>query len=95
MLAELAGARGAHPALDRLAGALPHRIDAMSSELEARHLSQDIALAMQASLLCRSAPAAVSDAFCESRLGGDWGQVFGTLGTGPDLDAILARARPL
>ena len=70
-------------------------MDDMSSELEARRLSQDIALAVQASLLCRSAPAAVADAFCGSRLGGHWGQVFGTLGVGPDLDAILARARPL
>ena len=95
LLAELASARGAHPALDRLAAALPDRMDDMSSELEARRLSQDIALAVQASLLCRSAPAAVADAFCGSRLGGHWGQVFGTLGVGPDLDAILARARPL
>jgi putative acyl-CoA dehydrogenase len=95
LLAELAMARGAHSALDRLADALPHRMDAMSSELEARRLSQDIALAMQASLLCRSAPSAVADAFCDSRLAGHWGQVFGTLGTGLDLDAILARAQPL
>jgi len=95
LLAELASARGAHPALDRLAAALPDRMDDLSSELEARRLSQDIALAVQASLLCRSAPAAVADAFCDSRLGGQWGQVFGTLGVGPDFDAILARARPL
>jgi putative acyl-CoA dehydrogenase len=95
LLAELAMARGAHSALDRLADALPHRMDEMSSELEARRLSQDIALAIQASLLCRSAPSAVADAFCDSRLAGHWGQVFGTLGTGLDLDAILARAQPL
>jgi len=66
----------------------------MSTEPDARRLSQDIALAMQAALLCRSAPGAVADSFCDSRLGGDWGQVFGTLGPGADVDAILSRARP-
>jgi putative acyl-CoA dehydrogenase len=94
LLAELALAGGMHRALDRLLDALPHRIDAMSTEPDARRLSQDIALAMQAALLCRSAPGAVADAFCDSRLGGDWGQVFGTLGPGADVDAILSRARP-
>ena len=94
LLAELGLARGMHRALDRMLDALPHRMDAMSAEADARRLSQDIALAMQAALLCRSAPGEVADAFCDSRLGGDWGQVFGTLGSGADVDAILARARP-
>ncbi len=91
---ELAPARGAHPALDRLAAALPARIEAMATEGEARRLAQDVALAMQAALLARSAPAAVVDAFCASRLGGDWGQAFGMLPGAADLDAIVARARP-
>ncbi len=94
LLAELALARGLHPALDGLVAALPHRMEDMSTEVEARRLAQDIALAMQASLLCQTAPPAVFAAFCDSRLAGDWGQVFGTLGRGVDLDAILARARP-
>lgn len=91
---ELAPARGAHPALDRMASALPLRVDAMTTEAEARRLAQDVALAVQAALLYRSAPSAVFSAFCESRLGGDWGYSFGTLGAGVDLDAILARALP-
>ena len=92
--AELAPARGAHPALDRLAGALPLRVDAMTTEAEARRLAQDVALAVQAALLLRSAPGAVFRAFCDSRLSGDWGYSFGTLGAGVNLDAILARALP-
>ena len=92
--AELAPARGAHPALDRLAGALPLRVDAMTTEAEGRRLAQDVALAVQAALLLRSAPGAVFRAFCDSRLSGDWGYSFGTLGTGVNLDAILARALP-
>lgn len=91
---ELAPARGAHPALDRMANALPLRVDAMSTEAEARRLAQDVALAVQAALLYKSAPASVFGAFCASRLGGDWGYSFGTLGAGVDFDALLDRALP-
>ncbi|MCW8164981.1 DNA alkylation response protein [Verminephrobacter aporrectodeae subsp. tuberculatae] len=91
---ELAPARGAHPALDRLADALPLRADAMTDEAGARRLAQDLALAVQAALLHRSAPASVFGAFCASRLGGDWGHSFGTLGAGIDFDHLLARALP-
>jgi putative acyl-CoA dehydrogenase len=91
---ELAPARGAHAALDRLVDALPSRIEAMATEPEARRLAQDVALAVQAALLAQTAPPAVVDAFCASRLGGDWGHAFGTLGTGADVDSIIARAMP-
>ncbi|KAB7610540.1 isovaleryl-CoA dehydrogenase [Verminephrobacter eiseniae] len=92
---ELAPARGAHPALDRMASALPLRIEAMGSEAQARRLAQDMALAVQAALLYRSAPASVFGAFCASRLGGDWGYGFGTLGAGIDFEGLLARALPV
>ncbi|MBY0411921.1 MAG: acyl-CoA dehydrogenase family protein, partial [Burkholderiaceae bacterium] len=82
---ELSPARGAHPALDRMASTLPLRVDAMTTEVEARRLAQDVALAVQAAWLYRSAPGAVFGAFCDSRLGGDWGYAFGTLGAGVDL----------
>ncbi|NVM88063.1 putative acyl-CoA dehydrogenase [Variovorax sp. SG517] len=91
---ELAPARGQHAALDRLADALPARIEAMASEAEARRLAQDVALAVQAALLVQTAPAAVAGAFCGSRLGGDWGNAFGTLGAGTDFDSIIQRAQP-
>ena len=91
---ELAPARGAHPALDRMASALPLRVDAMPTEAEARRLAQDVALAVQAALLYQSAPGAVFSAFCDSRLGGDWGYSFGTLGAGVDFDLLLSRALP-
>ena len=91
---ECAPARGAHRALDRLVADLPARIEALPSEIEERSLAQAIALAVQASLLVQSAAESVSSAFCRSRLGGDWGHVFGTLAAGTDIDAILARAQP-
>lgn len=91
---ELAPARGAHAAFDRLADALTLRIDGLTHEAQARRLAQDVALAVQAALLHRQAPAAVFTAFCDARLAGDWGHTFGSLGAGADLDAILARAMP-
>ena len=91
---ELAPAKGAHPALDRLAAALPTRVAHMATEVEARRLAQDVALAMQAALLYQSAPEAVFSAFCDSRLGGNWGHTFGTLGSQTDFDAIITRAMP-
>jgi putative acyl-CoA dehydrogenase len=91
---ELAPAKGAHPALDKLAAALPARVEAMATEVEARRLAQDVALAVQAALLYQSAPDAVFGAFCDSRLAGNWGHAFGTLGGGTDFDAIITRAMP-
>ncbi|WP_332748012.1 acyl-CoA dehydrogenase family protein [Hydrogenophaga sp.] len=91
---EIAPARGMHPALDRLAAQLPIRVEEMATEMEARRLAQDVALAVQAALLAQTAPAAVFSAFCDSRIGGEWGHSFGSLGAGVDFDAILQRARP-
>ena len=92
---ELAPARGAHAALDRLVAALPARVEAMATEVEARRLAQDVALAVQAALLVQTAPEAVHAAFATSRLGGDWGYAFGTLGAGVDAGAIIERAMPV
>ncbi len=91
---ELASARKAHPALDRFAGQLLARIDDAGEEIAARRLAQDIALAVQAALLCQHAPSFVFDAFCRSRLAADWGHAFGTLPANAEFDALLARAMP-
>lgn len=92
--AELAPARGVHPAFDRWLGTWSARLEAAATESDARRLAQDVALAVQAAWLARCAPAPVAQAFCASRLGGDWGQTFGTLPAGVDLAAILERAMP-
>jgi putative acyl-CoA dehydrogenase len=44
--------------------------------------------------LYQTAPTAVFEAFCDSRLAGNWGYSFGTLGAAVDFDAILQRAMP-
>jgi putative acyl-CoA dehydrogenase len=61
-------------------------------EYRARRVVERLALVFQGSLLVRHAPAAVADAFCGSRLGGDWGIAFGTLPAGVDTAAIIERA---
>ena len=55
----------------------------------ARRAVEELALAFQASLLVRHAPAFVADAFCAARLGGG-GRVYGTLPAGVDGAAIVA-----
>jgi putative acyl-CoA dehydrogenase len=74
--------------LTRLAA--PERND----ERQARALTRDLVLALQASLLVRRAPAAVADAFCASRLAGEGGSAFGLLPAGVDVRFIVARAAP-
>ena len=69
-----------------------HQHTQLAVRRQARRLAQDVALAVQASLLAQTAPAAVADAFCASRLGGDWGFAFGTLGTDVAFKKIVERA---
>src|SRR5919107_1808894 len=91
-LAECELARGGNAALDahldRVGSGLPE-----DPEFEARRVVADLAVALQASLLVRNAPAAVSDAFCAAPLDGA-GRAYGTLPPSVDADAILARALP-
>jgi putative acyl-CoA dehydrogenase len=63
-------------------------------QFNARRVVEDLAVALQGSLLVRSAPPAVADAFCAARLGGDGGRVYGTLPAGVDAGAIVDRALP-
>ncbi|MFE8947044.1 DNA alkylation response protein [Streptomyces sp. NPDC007856] len=93
LFAELALARGADARLDTAVAALKDQL-AETDQVGARRLVERMALALQASLLVRHAPHPVADAFCASRLGGDWGHAFGTLSAGTDLDTILERALP-
>jgi putative acyl-CoA dehydrogenase len=64
------------------------------AQFQARRVAEDLALALQASLLVRHAPPAVADAFCAARLGGEGGHAYGTLPAGADSGAIIDRALP-
>jgi putative acyl-CoA dehydrogenase len=68
--------------------------DVATIELRARRIVERLALVLQGSLLVRHGHPAVADAFCASRLGGDWGHAYGTLPPGLDLETIIARATP-
>ncbi|HTW13402.1 MAG TPA: acyl-CoA dehydrogenase family protein, partial [Solirubrobacteraceae bacterium] len=74
--------------LDRLRELAP-------DEFGARRIVEDLALALQASLLVRHSPPAVADAFCAARLGDEGGRAYGTLPAGADAAAIIERAFPV
>ena len=88
-------ARGANAHLDAHLDSARRRGGLVDAEHEARRrVVERLALALQASLLVRNAPAAVSDAFCAARLGGEGGRAYGTLPAGVDTETILGRALP-
>ncbi|MFE7121542.1 acyl-CoA dehydrogenase family protein [Streptomyces sp. NPDC057654] len=94
--AEVDAAAGADARLDaavaRVRKLLGELSDPGRAQLLARRLAEQLTLVLQGSLLVRHSPPAVADAFCASRLGGDWGHAFGTLPTGVDLGRVLERA---
>ena len=67
--------------------------DAGSTEARARMIVETMAIALQASLMTRHASREAADAFCASRLEGDWGRSFGTLPAAVNCGAILERAQ--
>jgi putative acyl-CoA dehydrogenase len=83
------------PRLDAYAKSLRDELpgDIETIEARARRVVERMALAIQASFLVRYGDEAVADAFCASRLSGDWGQAFGTLPAGTDFTRIIDRHR--
>jgi putative acyl-CoA dehydrogenase len=98
-LAQCDLAAGANPDFD---AHMPHvreglaglASDPLSAQWSARRVVEDMALALQASLLLRHAPPAVSHAFCAARLSAR-GLAFGDLPRSVDGAAILERALAL
>ncbi len=94
-LEEVREAQGADARLDERIGELEGQFaDPQTLETRARRVVESMALCLQGSLLVRHAPAAVADAFCASRLGGEGGLEYGTLPAGSDFEAIIARSLP-
>ncbi|WP_188054971.1 acyl-CoA dehydrogenase family protein [Sphingosinithalassobacter sp. CS137] len=89
---ELAAASGGDARFDREVVALAERLgEGAPAEAEARFVAERLALLLQASLLIRHAPAAIADAFVATRIAGGGGRSFGTLPSGCDTQAIVAR----
>lgn len=89
--AELAGAWGIDPALDRMLGEIEGALVAPASiEAQARRVVEQIALALSMVVLRAHAPAAIADGFCAARIAMP-GLAYGAAG-GIDTAAILHRA---
>ncbi len=92
---ELQPACGAHDGYDQALDDAMRWLGApLDDESAARMRAEQLALLLQASLLLRHAPPAVAGAFIAARLQSPWRGSFGTLPSGIDIDALLARALP-
>jgi len=93
LFGELMAAKGGHAAFDAELERLPQELtDLEGIETRSRHLVERLAVALQASLLIRAGNTKVSDAWCESRLGGAHGQTFGTLKRDAPMQLLVERA---
>ena len=93
-LDEVRAARGGDARLDGYVERLADRLaEPAGLEPMARRIAEMMAAALQGSLLVRYAHPAVADAFCATRLDGDWGHAYGTLPRGLNTQAIVDRAR--
>lgn len=70
------------------------QLDAGSQPVQARQIAQDLVLLVQADLMLRHAPEAVSRVFVDSRLAGGGGRVFGAQTLDLASDILLQRAWP-
>jgi putative acyl-CoA dehydrogenase len=94
-LAEVELAAGTDARFDEHLARTKERVASLANggepQFVARRVVEDLALALQASLVLRNSPPAVADAFCAGRLG-DGGRAYGTLPAGIDAGAIVERA---
>jgi putative acyl-CoA dehydrogenase len=95
LFAELRQARGMEANYDAFVQRIEREFaNAEHIEWRARRLVEDLGLALQAAILLQHGNAAVTEAFCVSRLAGEQRLVLGTLPAGTDVATIIARARP-
>ncbi len=91
--AEIDAGRSGDRRLDKAASHLRDNWTRLAGEpTQARRLVEQLALVLQGSLLVRHSPAEVAEAFCATRLAGDWGRAFGTLPSRVQFRTIIDRA---
>jgi putative acyl-CoA dehydrogenase len=94
---ELGGTAGASAVLDRHVDRTLSLLRGLSgaesgdAASQARRISEDLALAFQASLMLRHAPSRDAEAFIAARLGDERRAQYGVLPVGTDAAAIVAR----
>jgi len=94
LLNEIKSASGADKNFDNFVGSVEKELlDVNNLEFRARRVVERLALALQASVLLRNAPAFVADAFCNSRLLENH-LSYGTLPVGVDIEKIIRRSMP-
>ncbi|MCF7751863.1 isovaleryl-CoA dehydrogenase [Bacillus subtilis subsp. subtilis] len=91
--AELDSVAGRDGGFDAALQALRSALAGSPGEAQARRITEQLALLLQAAVLLR-ANSPVASAFVRSRLGGEHGMAFGTLPADLDVAAMLARALP-
>ena len=92
LMREIKLAKGADKRLDLFAEKLGAELKNPSDiEIRARFLVEQMALALQGSLVVRFSPKEVADAFCASRLTTEGGYHFGTLPTSIEFEKIIRR----
>jgi len=95
LLSELRDCRGASADYDRLLSRIESDLrDQDDAEVRARQIVEDLAIALEASVLLRANVAAVTDAFLASRVAGTRGRIYGTLPRGTPFRTLIDRARP-
>ncbi len=95
LLNEIKSAKSANKNFDKFARNIEKELlDADNLEFWARRVVEKLALALQASVLLKTAPDFVSQAFCNSRLSDDNSLSFGTLPVGTEFRKIINRSIP-
>ena len=94
-LEEIEAAHGGNATLDTEIDVLRDHLVQVPAEGDARRLVERMAIALQASILVRHAPAYVADAFCATRLSERGGLSYGAYDAKIDTAAVLARAMPI
>lgn len=94
LTSELEAAKGLDPALDREMQHLSAALAATETlELQSRRIVESMARMLQAATLLKGGNAAVAEAFCRARLGGDQGLTYGTLGGAAPIATLIERAQ--
>lgn len=94
-LVELGKTQGRSPRLDNAVTRLKNEFSDMSdAEYRARHIVDQLALCMQASLLIEAGNGAVAEGFIASRLADFGDRNYGTLPRGVDVKTIIERGDP-
>lgn len=88
-------ARGADRRLDGAIDELDSTLSRLNDpDREARRLIEQTALVIQGALAVQYGSSQLADVYCETRLGGDWGHLFGTIPSHLAVDDLVASALP-